>query len=197
MPKFSPAMVTTIIMEPLKYFFANYAKSSGLFWDPDDKLRTLEISSVNDFNRIRIGAIPRILVTRGTFNIQKTGLSDNLSHSESVSTLRGSSDRYNKVFINGTAAIIIEARNEGTCELIADMVSHFIVWTRPLLCDSMGFKDFGLPMQVSEPEVDKEDIEKFKVTIQFPYTVEEDWRVNQEALQLKGFFIDLGRVHGG
>ena len=110
--------------------------------------------------------------------------------------LKGASDRHNKVFINGTAYIVIETKNEGTCELITDMVMHFIVWSRPFLCDSMGFKDFGLPMQVSEAELAQEDTEKFKVTIQLPYMVEEDWRVNQEALKLRGFFTEFSQQQG-
>jgi hypothetical protein len=191
MAKFSPGLITAVIMEPLKYFFSTYAKDYGMVWSEDDKTRSVEIASVNDFHKVKIGALPRLLVSRGGFSIAKTGLSDNLSSSKSIADLKGLSDRQNKVFISGSAAIIIEARNEGTCELLTDMVTHFFVWARPLLCNHMGFKDFGLPMQVSEPEVDKEDTEKFKVTLQFPYEVEEDWRVNLEAIKLKGFFTEL------
>jgi len=74
------------------------------------------------------------------------------------------------------------------------MVSHFIVWARPLLCDTQGFKEFGLPMRVGECQSTKENIEKFKVVIEIPYLMEECWQVDQDALKLKGIFADVTQM---
>jgi hypothetical protein len=189
--RFSPLLVSGLIVEPLRYFFANYAKQNLLVWDPDDKIRTIDIGTVNDYNGIKLEDTPRILIDRGTYSIEKTGLTDNLAQSKGVKELFGASQRINMVYIRGVASIIIEARNEGTCELVADMVSHFIIWSRPLLCDTQGFNEFGMPMQVSACQPGKENVEKFQVTISVPYMMEEDWKVNQDALKLKGFFTDL------
>lgn len=189
--RFSPLLVTSLIIKPLKYFFTNYAKQAGLVWDEDAEKRSIDIGTVNDYHSIKLEARPRILVGRSTYQINKTGLTDNMAQSKSVEELKGKSDRINMVYINGTIQIIIEAREEGTCELIADMVSHFLIWSRPLLCDTQGFNELGLPMQVSECAPDKESTEKFKVVINLPFMMEEDWRVNQDALKIKDFYLDL------
>jgi len=189
--RFSTLLVSSLIIEPLRYFFGNYTNDQGLKWDPDDKVRTIEIGTVNDYNTIKIGANPRILVNRGTFMISKAGLTDNLAESKGTYELKGASNRINKVEISGMSQIVIEARNEGTCELIADMVSHFIIWTRPLLCDTQGFREFGLNMQVSDCQADREDTEKFKTVITVPYITEEHWKVDLDSLKLKGFFLEL------
>lgn len=129
--------------------------------------------------------------------VSKTGLTDNLSTSESIGDLRGASQRSNLLFVRGQATITIEARQEGTVELIADMVSHFLIWSRPLICSTQGFKEFGLDMQVSEPIVSEEDDTKFTVTITVPYMHEEQWTVNQDAIKLKGFFLNLNQQISG
>ncbi len=189
--RFSPLLVSSLIVKPLRYFFTNYAKQAELVWDEDPKISTIEIGTVNDFNGIKIESKPRILVGRGTYQIGKSGLTDNLAESKGVKELFGQSDRINMVYITGSIQVIIEAKNEGTCELIADMVSHFLIWSRPLLCDTQGFNELGMPMMVSDCTPDSEATEKFKVTISIPYTMEEDWRVRQDALKLKGFFTNL------
>ena len=187
---FSPLTVSRLILEPIRYFFSNYSKDYDLVWDEDEKKRTIEIDFSNKFNEVSIQKSPRIIVSRGDYSIQKTSLTDNMATS-SLPDTKGLDNRVNLVFITGQAQIIIEARNQGTCDLIADMVSHLIVWSRPLICDTQGFKEFGLPMQVSDSAVDKEDREKFRVTISVPFMMEERWTVNQDALKLKGFFISL------
>lgn len=189
--RFSPLLVTDLIVKPLRYFFSNYAGQANLVWDQDERKRTIEVGTMNDYHNIKLEAKPRVLVGRAGYQINKVGLSDNLAESKSIYELKGKSDRTNMVMIQGSVQIVIEAREEGTCELIADMVSHFLVWTRPLLCDTQGFNELGLPMQVSECTPDKEDIEKFKTVITIPFLMEEDWRVNQDALKIKDFILQL------
>lgn len=196
MVSFSPILVSKLIILPLRYFFSNYTKDYELLWDENEKTGTIEIGHMNDFHKVPIQHKPRILVGRGDYSINKTGLSDNFV--EQPKPIPGMpnlpTDRINMVFINGNAQIIIEAKNQGTCELITDMVSHFITWSRPILCDSQGFKEFGLPMSVSECSPDKEDTDKFKVMINIPYMMEEEWTVRQDALQLKGFFMNMTKA---
>lgn len=192
--RFSPLLVSNLIILPLRYFFSNYTSQANLIWNEDEKKRTIEIGTINDYNQIKIGSMPRILVGRGTYNIGKVGLTDNLAESKGIFESFGGSNRINMVQISGTIQIVIEARNEGTCELVTDMVSHFIVWSRPLLCDTQKFNEFGLNMQVSDCQPDKEDTEKFKTVITIPYLTEEHWTVKQDALKLKGFFIELSQM---
>jgi hypothetical protein len=192
--RFSPLLITDLIVKPLRYFFANYTSKSNLLWDDDEKKRTIEVGTINDYHAIKLEAKPRVLVGRASYTINKTGLTDNLAESRSIEELKGVSDRANLVYIQGSIQIIIEAREEGTCELISDMVSHFIVWSRALLCDTQGFNELGMPMQVSECSPDKDSTDKFKVIINFPFMMEENWRVNQDALKIKGFFLELAEM---
>jgi hypothetical protein len=189
--RFSPLLVSSLIIEPLRYFFENYAKESGLVWDEDEKIRTIEIDSENNYNTISTETNPRILINRGSFRIGKTGISDNLAESNGIYANKGQSNRTNLVFITGQARITIEAAKEGTCELIADMVSHFLIWSVPFLCSSQNFKEFGIPMEVSECQPDKENVEKFKIVISIPYMMEEDWVVRQDSMKLKDFFLTV------
>lgn len=189
--RFSPLLISATIIEPLRYFFKFYTKGQGLIWDEDEKIRTVDIGTVNDFHQIAPQRKPRILVDRGSYMISKTGLTDNLAEAKGIKELYGKSDRTNQVWIDGQAQIIIEAWKEGTCELLADMVSHFIVWSRPLLCDTQGFNEFGLGMQVSSCQPDKEDKEKFKVNIAFPYRMEEHWNVTWDSIKIKSFLTTI------
>lgn len=189
--QFSNLIVTPLIVEPLRYYFSKYAKPTNLYWDDDEKQRTLEIGDVYDFNKIPFGQTPRILVDRGSYSIQKVGLDDNLAEGKSLGATHGLKDRVNMLIYQGTANVTVEARNKGTCELLADMVSHFIAWTRPTLCNSQGWKEFGLPMSVSPcVPVNGEDVDnqRFQVAIQLPWIREEHWTVRDDGPGLKAVF---------
>jgi hypothetical protein len=181
-----------MIVEPLRYFFSQFPKTEdGLFWDPDEKKSKIEIGTVNDFHKIPLQTKPRILVSRGNYSVNKSGLSDNMASAPGIKDVFGKSERTNLVFVNGVAQIIIETSQEGTCELITDMVTHFLAATRPFLCNEMGFHEFGLDMSVSACEPDKEDTEKFKVSISIPYRCEDSWMVKFDAVTFKSLYVSI------
>jgi hypothetical protein len=180
------------MVEPLKFFFKQFPQEEGaLFWDPDEKKTTIEIGTVNDFNKVPLQIKPRILVNRGNYTISKSGLTDNMTQAPGIKSVFGASERKNMVWVNGVAQIIIESTQEGTCELITDMVTHFIAGTRPFICNDMGFKEFGLDMGVSSCEVDREDTEKFKVVLNVPYSYEDHWMVRFDAIKFKAMYLTL------
>jgi len=94
------------------------------------------------------------------------------------------------ILLQGQVQILIQARHEGTCEILADMVSHFIAWTIPYLCNTQGFKTIGFPI-ISPCTPAKEDSEIFEVSIGVPWTMEEHWGTANDALKLKDFFMTL------
>lgn len=191
--RFSPLLVSSLIVEPLRYFFSQFPKREGqLFWDPDEKIRTIDVGTVNDFHTIGRQIKPRVLVNRGNYTISKSGLTDNLAQAKGIRELQGRSERTNLVWINGVAQIIIETTQEGTCELITDMVTHFVAGTRPFLMNECGFKDFGLDMGVSSCDVEgTEDTEKFKVVLSVPYSYEDSWMVTFDAIKFKAMYVGL------
>ncbi|MNK10012.1 hypothetical protein D3C87_280220 [compost metagenome] len=191
---FNPHYIEALIAEPLRYFFSTYTQGSKFVWDKDEKKRTVDIDYKNNINKLTHNERPRILIERGTYQINKTGLTDNLAEAKSVYETKGVEDRTNMVFYNGTASLIIEARQKGSCEILADMATHFIVWSRPFICSSQGFKEFGLPMTVGECELEgssEDAVQKYRVQVQLPYMKEEHWKVNTESVKIKNFFLQF------
>lgn len=188
--RFSPILIGHSIIAPLRYFFANYA-GEDLFYDDDEKKSKIEIGSIYNYHKIPFQIKPRILVNRGSYTITGSGLSDNLTESAGISENKGLSRKTNQVFINGMASIIIESNQEGALEKITDMVTHFLVWSRPFISDSQGFKNFAMPLSVSDPVPAKEEKEIFQVTIQVPYTCEEHWMTRDDALKLNNIKFNL------
>jgi len=191
--QFSPLTIPTLILVPLRYYFSVYGERNKVVWDEDPKKRSVEIEDINNLHKIPLEERPRILVSRGTYRMDKTGVSDNMAMGKPYSETRGIDNRINMIIYSGTAQILIEARQLGVCELLTDMVSHFIAWTRPMLCDSRGFKEFGLPMQISDCQLlsKAENDEKFQVQIQFPYIKEEQWKVRNDGVLLKAINMSL------
>ena len=188
--RFSPLLVTSSILEPLRYYFSAYGQDGGFLWDPDEKKRTLEISDVYDFNKIAFQERPRLLVNRGAYSVNKVGLSDNLAEGSSISETMGLRKDTHMLLYTGTASLTIEARNKGTCELLTDMATHFLAWSRPMVCDTQGFKNFADSLTVSEcASTQDQDDSTFQVTVQVPYIKEEHWSVRNDGVLLKSYLL--------
>lgn len=190
--QFSPLLVASSILEPLRYYFSAYGKPDSFFWSPDEKKRTVEISDVYDLNKIAFQERPRVLVSRGSYSINKVGLSDNLAEGIRFSDNKGLKKDTHMLLYSGTASMIIEARHKGTCELLTDMATHFIAWSRGPICDTQGFKNFADSMVVSECTMTQDqDDTTFQVTVQLPYVKEEQWTMRDDGVLLKNFLLKV------
>lgn len=190
--QFSPLLVASSILEPLRYYFSAYGKSGTFLWDADEKKRTVEISDVYDFNKIAFQERPRLLVNRGNYTINKVGLSDNLAEGIRFSDNKGLKKDTHMLLYTGTAVLIIEARHKGTCELLTDMATHFLAWSRGPICDTHGFKNFGDSMSVSEcATTQDQDDSTFQVTVQIPYIKEEHWTMRDDGILLKNYLLGV------
>lgn len=187
---FSPRYLSSLIIKPTRFFFENFAPVD-LRWSQDPKESQIEIDTINNFNKIKIQAKPRILVSRGQYSVNPVGLTDNLAESRGVYALKGSTNVANMVLVNGMAQILIEARNEGTCEKTLDLLQHFLTWVGPILASQFGFKSFALPLQVSTCTPSREDTEIFTCTVNLPWSREEHWTVRTDDVSLKGFILNL------
>lgn len=189
---FSPILISTLIIEPLRYFFGTYGESSKLVWSADDKVRSVEIGHMYDFYKIPLEERPRIIVDRGGFRTSKVGITDNLAEQKSLKETSGLKDRISMQMYSGTANIIIEARQMGTCELLADMTLHFLAWARPTICSTQGFKEFGGEVMVSPCALTAaENTEKFKIQLSFPWIREEHWKNFDDGVALKSILTDI------
>jgi hypothetical protein len=190
----SPIGVGRLILEPIRHFFHNYSPAAQFYWDPDAKKSKIDISMVNDINKEDVDNDMQILVNRGSVTVQKTGLSDNMLDAQPMSETQGLYKRRNLLIYNGQATVIVKSRNEGSAEVLTDMVMHILQWSRPHICDVLGFKDFALPMQISPTHQSKIDTEFFMVEISVPYTIEEAWNAENDALKLRDLFITFSKA---
>ncbi len=191
MSRITPIQVGRLILEPIRYFFANRNPDGEMWWDADPKKTKIDISMVNDATKELPDHGMQILVDRGAFRVSKTGISDNMMDGKPMNETKGLQERRNLLFAQGSATVIIKARSEGTVEILTDMVFHILQWSRPHIADIQGFKDFGLPMDVSSPRPVKPDVECFEVQISVPYMIEDAWQTNNDALKLRDLFLSI------
>lgn len=187
---FSPAFVTELTVTPLRHLFKNFAPED-LKWDEDVKKTQIEIDSINNFNKIGTQVKPRILFGRGQYAINPTGLTDSMAQSPGPWVAKGAKRDIHFVLITGVSQLLIEATNEGTCERIVDLTSHFLNQMIPMFCDTQGFKNYGMPLNISPCTISKEDKEMFACTINIPWSKEEHWMINSDDIKIKNFLLKL------
>jgi len=189
--KFSPAYISSMIVWPVRHYFENYSPED-LRWSSDPKKTGIEIGSINNFNKIGIQQKPRILVSRGQYSVEPVGLTDNLAQGKGIYANHGTRDNINMVLIKGVGQILVESRNEGTCEKVVDLLQHFIAWAGPMIAETQGFKMSFLPLNVSTCTPSREDDEIFTCTINIPWMKEEQWRVTSgDDIKLKNFLLSI------
>lgn len=191
---FSIGAIAQAIIQPLRYHFAKYGQSANLMWSENDTERTIDIFEAFDGNRLPMQNRPRIVISRGSFSAGKVGLTDNMAEAKPFSQTRGNKDITNFTIYQGAATVTVEARNKGTCELIADMAAHFLLWSRPIICDAMEWKDFASPLSISDcvAEMNEDpNLNIFQVQMQVPWTKEEVWKVNTDGAELKKILLNV------
>jgi len=186
---FSAPFLASLIVGPLRYFFNQYGGAISLQWSDNINNSEIEIDTINNYHKIAVGAKPRIMVDRGQFGISGSGLTDNMAEQTNVGAMYGKTSLRNLVLYTGQASLIVQSRQEGTCERVADLAHHFLLWSAPYLCNSQGFKSFAKNIVVSSCSPSTEDVEIFEIQIAVPWIREEAWQVMNDAVLIKG--IDL------
>ena len=92
----------------------------------------------------------------------------------------------------GQAQILIEARNEGTCEKVLELTENFLAWSAPLIASTQGFKQFALPLSVSPCTPSREDLEIFQCSLGLPWIKESQFIVTTDGLNLKEAISSVG-----
>lgn len=188
---FSPNQLQQLVVQPLRYFFGRENTPPNLIWNSNPELSKLSIFGANDVNKLELATNPRIVVERGGYGIDKVGLTDNLAEQRTLKETLGKIEKKNAVMIRGGVNIYIDSRSEGECNMIADMVSHFICWTRPFICNEIGFKEFGLPMSISPCGFARDSVEVFRIQINVPFITEEVWGSYRDGQALNGIITNI------
>lgn len=186
---FSPAYISSLIVEPLRFFYANYG-TQELLWDEDPKISTVEIDTINNYNKLGIQVKPRILISRGGYVISPTGLTDNMAEATS-SRNPGIKSEKRFLLVEGMAQVLVESANEGTCEKLVELTENFLSRSGPTIASVQGFKQFAFPLSVSPCTPSKEDAEIFQCTISIPWRKETHYLVKEDGLDFKNFLMTL------
>ena len=184
---FSPAYISSLIVEPLRYYFSNYV-SDELKWNEDPKISGIEIDTINNFNKIAIQAKPRILISRGGYIISPTGLTDNMAEATSTRDFGKKSEK-RFLLVSGQAQALIEAANEGTCEKVVELAENFLAWSAPTIANVQGFKQFAFPLSISPCTPASEDVEIFQCSVGIPWRKETHFLVEEDGLDFKQFLL--------
>lgn len=182
MINFTPLTVVTFFRDVLQAYFRQ--ANPEMRWS-NDKDSKLWIGTVNDYHQsVAYQKLPRILVTRGGVSAGIRFINDSLE-------VKQNGKHYSTMPINGSLMVIVEASDEGTTEILGEVVRRLIVRAKPMIESEFGFQAFAREWSMSECQPDREDKEKFKITIQIPYIVEDRWYQEQEEVLLKGVLLEL------
>lgn len=186
MDNFSPLRVSRAIIEPLRHFFRSYAPAY-LKYAKDPTTTKIEIGTVNDFHKVAIESLPRILVDRGPYSIHGRLLDEDLAQGLSPAETLGARKDSKHSFVQGQMSIMIEAAQEGECEVIADMVTSYLTWTCHGIAREYGLKSIARPMQVGScaPFENGERPTSFRVVISVPYEAEMGSIVSTDGIKIK------------
>lgn len=187
---FNPLKVSRSILIPIRALFTHYAPDH-LKYNKDPSETKILIDTANNFHGVKIETQPRILINRGAYMVASRSIDEDLAVSKSAFETKGLLDKKSLSFIQGQATITIEARDEGVCELITNMVSSYLHMASHLIAREYGFTSFARPMNVGScaPFQDAEQDTSFRVVITLPYETQDMWRIRQDAIKIKE--IDL------
>jgi hypothetical protein len=198
-PQFSPLALESLLVDSLRYYFGSgQTTPMKLVWDADPKISSIEINAAADFHKVALQEKPRIIVDRGAYMVQKSGLNNSMMQQKTFAETGGLIDRKSIYFAQGSATLTIDARQKGVCEAITELAGRFISWSSPLLCSALGFKELGMPMSVSPCQITNPEGEgeMFTVTISLPYIREDVWRVWNDGIKFKSFLLEVLASNG-
>lgn len=193
---FNPLSACSLIRDVLRAFFQEFgdAFGSGLVWDADPKKRKVDITTVNDIHQdAATGYKPRILVGRGQIQSEVLAISGDLENSIRLDPTGRTGDKrdYKRIDVSGNLTIVIEANQEGVCEVLAETIRRYLTWSRGDLEARFGFQRFADRVFISECSLDSEDREKFKIQVNVPYRIEDRWFVTKFHMKLKHVFTQV------
>ena len=184
-------MVVSMIRDVMRQFFKEYV-GSDYKWNEDPKENKIWIGTVNDYNsNEEIQKFPRILVQRGSIQSSVRTITDeHYDNSPAKDNPKESNDTHMRV-VEGQLIVIVETTNEGSCEVLADIVRSFFTLSKSTIESDFGFLAFARSVSMSECIPDKEEKEKFKIQIVIPFMVEEFWVTRLTGVKIKALFMDI------
>ena len=190
---FNPPMVASVIRDTLRFLFETGAPDR-LKYNREPKQSEVVISlTLDDTAEEAEQSKPRISVDRGPYTASGIGLTDSMTSGLRLDQANQSIRDEFMNMVSGNCSIKIIAYNKGVCEELAYLVMTFLVWSRPMITNTLGFKNLASPISASPLMQDKDDKDKFVIELNVPYVTEMRWMSEELGTKLKGFLLEFNR----
>lgn len=190
---FNPPMVATCVRDTLRFLFELIDVEGLKYSNEDPKQSQIAIDLGFEANQEGpIGRVPKVVISRGGYQNSPVGLTGSYVDA----SYQQHDQRYQSRFVNvvnGQIDITVKAWNLGTCERLAYYVNVFLTWSRPQLCNTLGFKQLGAPISVSAPMPDKDEKECFIIQLAVPYVTEMIWYEREVGIKIRQFLAELDK----
>lgn len=190
---FNPPMVASCLRDSLRFLFST-AAPDRLKYSSDPKQSAIAVDLAFDpLTSEDIDKRPKVIINRGAYQAAPIGLTDSMSRGDMVNPLE-MGQTLQRSYMNtvaGNCSIKVVAWNMGTCEELAYLVMTFLCWSRPMLCNTLGFKNIAAPVSSSPLMLDKDDKEKYIIEVSVPYITEMQWMDKDIGAKLKGFLLEM------
>lgn len=189
---FNPPMVASCIRDTLRFLF-ELTEIEGLKYNHEDQ-KQCQIAVDLAFEANQEGPlerVPKVIISRGNYSNSPVGLNSSVVDSMyNPNTSQRESSSYLNI-VQGQIDITVKAWNLGTCERLAYYVNVFLTWSRPQICNTLGFKNLGAPISVSAPMPDKDEKECFLIQLAIPYTTEMSWYEKDVGIKIREFLTSV------
>jgi len=190
---FNPPMVASVIRDSLRFLFETGAPDR-LKYNREPKQSEVVISlTLDDTAEEAEQSKPRILIDRGPYTASGIGITDSMTTGLSSGQASKSIHDEFMNLVSGNCSIKIIAYNKGVCEELAYLTMTFLVWSRPMITNTLGFKNLASPVSASPLMQDKDDKDKFVIELNVPYMTEMRWMSEELGTKLKGFLLEFNR----
>lgn len=190
---FNPPMVASVIRDTLRFLFETGAPDR-LKYNREPKQSEVVISlTLDDTTEDAEQSKPRILIDRGPYTASGIGITDSMTTGLRTGIASQSIRDEFMNMIGGSCSIKIIAYNKGVCEELAYLVMTFLVWSRPMITNTLGFKNLASPLSASPLMQDRDDKDKFVIELNVPYMTEMRWMSEELGTKLKGFLLEFNK----
>lgn len=186
-------MVASCIRDTLRFLF-ELTQIEGLKYSNEDpKLSQIAVDLAFEANQEGpLERVPKVIISRGGYRNDPVGLNGSVVDASYGFQGQREQSSYLNV-VSGQIDITVKAWNLGTCERLAYYVNVFLTWSRPQLCDTLGFKNLGAPISVSAPQPDKDEKECFIIQLAVPYLTEMRWYEREVGIKIREFLAELDK----
>lgn len=188
---FNAPMVASCLRDTLRFLF-ELSAPDRLKYNSEPKDSKIAINlSFDHHPDSDLEKRPNITVNRGGYSSRPVGVTDSMVEGYRDPKTGQLTKKSYLNLIEGQVVLRVTAWEMGVCEELAFLAQTYIMWSRPYITNSLGFKNIAAPIMVSPVAMDRDDKTKFIIEITIPYTTEMAWMDERVGVKIKGFLTDI------